>query len=150
MLTRLLDLFVNDPEEDETVDPALAAAGLMFEVVWADHDVDDDELAQMCDALSTLFALDDARVAEIVAETRRHHDESVGLFHFTRALNEQLNAEEKLQVLTALWHVAYADARLDRFEEHMIRRISELLYVSHTDFITAKLAARDSAPKDSS
>ncbi len=150
MLTRLLDLFVNDPEEDATVDPALAAAALMFEVVWADHDVDDQELAQMCKALTNLFALDTKRVDEIVAETRRHHDESVGLYHFTRALNEQLDAEGKVAVLTALWQVAYADTHLDRFEEHMIRRISELLYVSHTDFITAKLSARDAASKDTS
>ena len=150
MLTRLLDLFVNDPEEDATIDPALAAAGLMFEVVWADHDVDDAEVAQMQSALSIIFDLDDARVAEIIAETRRHHEESVGLFHFTRALNDQLDAEDKIAVLAALWRVAYADAKLDRFEEHMIRRIAELLYVSHTDFITAKLAARDEAGQNSS
>ncbi len=142
MLNKILDLFVNDPEEDETLDPQLAAAALMFEVVWADHEIDDAELGAMRHALVSLFGLAPARIEEIIAETRREHEQSVGLFHFTRALNDQLDQADKYNVILALWQIAFADDHIDSFEEHMIRRVAELLYVSHTDFIRAKQAAR--------
>jgi uncharacterized tellurite resistance protein B-like protein len=43
--------------------------------------------------------------------------------------------------LVALWQVALADGRLDRFEEYALRKLGDLLHLSHADFIQAKLAA---------
>jgi uncharacterized tellurite resistance protein B-like protein len=36
--------------------------------------------------------------------------------------------------------VAYADGDLDKYEEHLIRRVAELIYVPHEEYIRAKLA----------
>jgi uncharacterized tellurite resistance protein B-like protein len=41
-----------------------------------------------------------------------------------------------------MWEVAYADGRVDRYEDHMIRKVADLLYLSHNDFIRMKLASR--------
>lgn len=143
MLKNLLSLFRAEASEDDALDPALAAAGLMFEVVWADHDVGAEELQAMSAALEQLFGLAPQQIDNIIAQSRAQHEESVGLFDLTRAINEQADAAEKYGIVLALWQIAFADQQLDRFEEHMIRRVSELLYVSHEDFIRAKLAARD-------
>lgn len=143
MFDRLLDLFKAEPTEDSGIDPALAAAALMFEVVWADHDIDDVELASMSTLLTDLFGLSQQRVTEIVDATRANHDKSVGVYPFTRALNEQLDEDEKYAVLHAMWRIAFADEQVDAFEEHTIRRIADLLYVPHAKFIEAKLSARD-------
>ena len=67
----------------------------MFEVAWADHDIEDTEILTMTALLTRLFGLSAERVAEIVAATRTNHDKSVGVYPFTRALNEQLDADEK-------------------------------------------------------
>ena len=144
LITRLLDIFRTPQEDPEAIEPALAAAALMFEVVWADHNIEADELATMQSALQQLFSLDTQRLQEIVDQTRDHHEESVGLFRYTRALNTQLEAAQKYRVVVALWRIALCDQRIDRFEEHMIRRIAELLYVPHQDFIRAKQEARTS------
>ncbi len=144
MLNRLLELFRAEQSEEAPIDPALAAAALMFEVVWADHDIEDSEISTMTSLLTRLFQLSTERVEEIVAATRANQDKSVGVYPFTRALNEQLDADQKYQVLRAMWLIAFADERVDAFEEHTIRRIAELLYVPHQRFIEAKLSARDS------
>ena len=154
MLDRIKDLFRaagstagKGPanEQDEQIDTSLAAAALMFEVVWADHDIAESELAVMSTLLQKLFQLSPARIEEIHKLTQANHDASVGVFPFTRAINEQLDQDEKFSILQAMWTIALADAQIDAFEEHTIRRIADLLYVPHQRFIEAKLAARSEA-----
>ncbi|HCL10941.1 MAG TPA: hypothetical protein DHW66_01840, partial [Alteromonas sp.] len=64
------------------------------------------------------------------------------LVQFTKALNEGMSAELKERVMRGLWQVAYADATLSPDEEHIIRKIADLLYIPHSRFIKAKLAAQ--------
>ena len=47
-----------------------------------------------------------------------------------------------------MWQIAYADGELDKYEEYIIRRVSELIYVAHNDFIRAKQWAREQAFND--
>jgi len=93
--------------------------------------------------LRELFDLNAERLAQIVEQTRKNHEHSVGVYEFTRAINEQLDEQGKFEIMIALWQIALVDKQVDRFEEHMIRRIAELLYVPHGRFIEAKLTARN-------
>jgi uncharacterized tellurite resistance protein B-like protein len=68
--------------------------------------------------------------------------ESTGYFDFTSLINKGFNQEEKIKVIEHLWEVAFADAILDKHEEYMVRRIADLIYVSHKDFISAKLRVK--------
>ncbi len=145
MLDRLLDLLRGEEDNPTAITPELAAAALLFEVVWADHNIDPAEMQVMSRALAEQFNLSAQRVAQILQETQADQEHRVGVQTFTRTLNEQLDQEEKIQVVRAMWKVAFADHKLDAFEEHTVRRVADLLYVSHKDFIAAKLAARDSA-----
>ena len=43
-----------------------------------------------------------------------------------------------------MWKIAYADGNIDKDEEHIIRKVSNLIYVAHSDFIKAKINARES------
>ena len=47
--------------------------------------------------------------------------------------------DEKFVLIKTLWRVAAADGDIHRYEDHLIRRIADLLYVPHSDFIRAKL-----------
>ena len=71
-------------------------------------------------------------------------DESTSLYEFTRVINDNYTPQQKLQLISAMWVVAYADGNLDKYEEHLIRRVAELTYVAHEDYIRAKLRAQDS------
>jgi len=46
-------------------------------------------------------------------------------------------------VVEMLWRVAFADGRIDRYEEALVRKIAELIYVPHRDFIRARHRVQD-------
>ncbi|MEQ9452781.1 MAG: TerB family tellurite resistance protein [Pseudomonadales bacterium] len=150
MLGLIREFFSLDEDpSDSALDPISAALALLFEVVWADHDIDPAEVATMQQTLCQTFELDPAHVEELTAKARKLHEEAVGLHEFTSALNEHMDHETKYQVILAMWRVAYADQRIDALEEHIIRRTADLLYVSHSRFIDAKLKAKAAAAPES-
>ena len=145
LIDRLKALFAdevasgNDPHSLE-----LASAVLLFEVVWADHEIDDAEMKTLREALSRTLALSAEEIDELVRETRAQQDHHVGVYEFTRVVNEHCQPEEKYALVENLWRIAFADGVASSIEEHTIRRISELLYVPHRDFIRAKQSAGSS------
>ena len=130
-----------EPADTERLIP-LAAATLLMEVAWADHDIGANELMVIQTALAEQFDLSAEEIDSIVEESREQHDKSVGLYHFTRTLVDAWEEPVRFELVVRLWQLALADANLDRFEEHMIRKIAELLHVSHPRFIEAKQTAR--------
>ena len=147
MLTALSNLLktLTDSTTDKVdeVQPSLAAAVLMFEVVWADHNVEPEEITRVSQALQSMFDLSSQEVDALIEQTKQMHETSVGVFPFTRAINEHTDQSTKIAIVEHMWRIAYSDNTLDVFEEHTIRRIADLLYVSHKDFIGAKLRARE-------
>jgi uncharacterized tellurite resistance protein B-like protein len=65
----------------------------------------------------------------------------VSLFDYVKVLNERLDRAGKRRLMEMLWEVAYADGRLDRYEEHLLHKLAGLLYIPDEDFIGAKLGA---------
>ena len=128
------------PGEDVSV--AQAAAMLLLEVAWADHEIEPAELDAMRHALKSLYRMEDAAIEALIRRARADHDASTGLFPFTRTLNDALDLAEKTALLTELWRLTGFRGERHHYEEHAIRRIADLLYLSHEDFIGAKLAAR--------
>ena len=146
MLKKLTDLFgrdSGDPHVNTTIDAPVAAAALMLEVTWADHDIDADEITTSTELLQKLFELDAQTAQQLIDDAKERMQHSVGVQDYTRFLNEALSESEKFDVVTALWRVALASNGLDRFEEHTIRRVADLLYLSNNRFIEAKLLAKD-------
>ena len=88
------------------------------------------------------FGLAPGVVDEIVEESQKQHDESVGMFGFTRAITEAWDEQKRFELVLQLWQLALSNEELHRYEEHTIRRIAELLYLSHERFIEAKLTAK--------
>ena len=57
----------------------------------------------------------------------------------TTLINDQFNPEQKYRLIVALWQVANADGIISKHEDHLIRNVADLIYVSHSNFIRAKL-----------
>ena len=87
------------------------------------------------------LGLTQQEVHALVVAASSRVDEAVSLYEFTREINDHFTAEEKTGLISAMWQVAYADGDLDKYEEHLIRQVAELIYVSHADYIRLKLAA---------
>lgn len=123
----------------------IATALLLLEVAKADYAEDLAEDAAILAALRQFFALGDQEVELLLAEARREADHAVELQQFTRRLHEQLSAAEKLRVIEMLWQVALADDRLDKHEDYTVRKIADLLYVTHSDLIRIRNRVRGDA-----
>jgi uncharacterized tellurite resistance protein B-like protein len=144
-LTALFDnAFARDNDDTGAREHALrvATALLLIEVARADYADDFAEDSAMLDSLKQFFALDEAEATLLIEEARTTADRAVELQQFTRRLHEQLSIAEKQRVVEMLWQVALADRRLDKHEDHLVRRIADLLYVSHSDLIRIRNRVR--------
>jgi uncharacterized tellurite resistance protein B-like protein len=148
MLRKLAALF-DGAFAERADDPAarehglrVATALLLIEVAKADYAEELAEDEVLLKSLKQFFALDDAAAALLLEEARGTADRAVELQQFTRRLHEQLSVAEKHRVVEMLWQVALADSRLDKHEDHLVRRIAELLYVSHSDLIRIRNRVR--------
>jgi uncharacterized tellurite resistance protein B-like protein len=119
----------------------LAVAALLVEVLRADYDVGAAERQQVIESVSRLLGLGEQDSQALVEEAERHIERSHDLYQFTSQVNRAYSEGEKLQLLEALWRVARSDEIVHKYEEHLIRRVADLLYVPHSGFIAAKLRA---------
>jgi len=116
----------------------LACAVLMFEILRADHQVHPAEEARISRHVQVAFGLDDDETQAVMHQAREHSEKAVSLHDVVRTVNEHYGLIEKQDLLVMLWDVAYADGELDPHEEYAIRKLADLLYVPHRDFIRAK------------
>ncbi len=141
MIKRFLEQFIAQETAEETPNIGLAAAVLLVEVTKADNEIDDTEHKAMLSAIRLLCPdLDaDALLDEALAVSKSAND----MQQFTSVIHKHWSNEQKSGLLIALWRVAFANNELDKYEEHIIRRAADLLYMPHSEFIRTKLIARD-------
>ncbi len=125
----------------------IAAAGLLLEVSRADFNVGEDELKVIAEALKQQFGFSDEDTQTLLELVLANDEETVSMHPFLRLINDQFTPEQKRRIVEDLWRVAFADHRLDKYEEAQIRKIADLLYVPHKDFIRAKLRVQEAVKK---
>ncbi len=121
----------------------VATALLLVEVARADFSEDLVEDEKALELLREFFHLSGDEAEMLVAEAKSEADKAASLQSFTRRLHERLSVEEKHGVVEMLWKVAMADDHLDKYEDHLVRKIADLLYVSHSDLIRIRNRVAD-------
>lgn len=135
-LRSLLAELVAEPEQqqdDTSLD--LAVAVLLVEMARADHNLDDAEEREVRAQLEAAFGLTPDAAATLVMRAHDLVDDSVSLHEFTRVVHEGMEYDEKQRVIAMLWQVALTDRNLDKYEDYLIGKLGELLYVSRGDVI---------------
>ena len=142
MIKSLKALFLVDQEPDTAAiehQMHLAAAALLIEMTRADFVLDEDELATLRTVLVEALSISSEEVDQLLVLGRQAADEAVSLYEFTRLINDHYSVQQKLVLIHSLWRVAYADGDLNKYEERLIRQVSDLIHVSHKEFIRLKL-----------
>jgi uncharacterized tellurite resistance protein B-like protein len=121
-------------------DLPLATAALLVEMSRADHDAAEEERALILQSVQGHFGLPVEEAEQLLQDAEREADAAVSLHDYTRLLNEALEPAQKSRLLTLLWQVAQADGRVDKYEEYLVRKVADLLYVPHGEFIRTKLS----------
>jgi len=117
---------------------AIAATALMVQLSRVDHDEDERELQAIVDCAIKAHQVTREEAEAILADALAQAEDATSLYEFTGQINEHLDQEGKQSLLESIWHVALADDRIDKYEEHLIRRMADLLHLNHREFIQAR------------
>ena len=121
-----------------------ACAALLIETALADKVFKAEEIDSMKNTLREVYEIDEKDLNELITESEKKVSESTSLYEYTRLINDLCDYQDKLKLINNLWAIAFADKHLDKYEEYLIRKISDLLHVSHSDFIQQKLNVKES------
>ena len=137
--------YLSPPADDGAVDQDrlhLAAAALLVEMSRADGEVREDEQAAVARAIRKAFDIGEQKAAELIELAELEVADATCYHQFTSLINKNFSKQQKAQVVEMLWEVAYADAEMEKYEEHLLRRLADLLYVPHAEFIRSKLKVK--------
>lgn len=123
-----------------------ATAILYAEMMRQDEKVSSAERGAAARALEVKFSLSPEQARELLSLAEAEGREATDYYQFTSLINDRFSVPQKRRVVEQLWQVAAADGVIDPYEEHMVRKVAELLYLSHSDFIAAKHRVLDRAP----
>ncbi len=116
----------------------LAVAALLVEVAMADHQFSDLELSSLSASLGHKYLLSDEEISELILLAKSESNHATSLHQFTQIVNQHCNTDEKFNLIKSMWEIAYADGNLDKYEDYIIRKVADLVYLPHSEFIRAK------------
>lgn len=128
------------PAEERHI--SLAVAALLVEVMRIDDKLEEAEQSAVFKALESRYGLSEKELHELLTQARQETADAHDLHQFTSQVKTHYPVKERIDIVRELWQVAMADGHIDQHEEHVIRRVADLLGVYHDEFIRAKIAAR--------
>lgn len=120
----------------------MATAALLVEIMRMDGEATAEERERVLHAMEAKFGLRPEETKELLELAEEEARQATDYYQFTSLIKDRLTPEEKERLIEHLWAVAYADGELHHYEEHLIRKLADLLYVSQKSFIAAKLRAQ--------
>ncbi len=139
-------IFQNEESEEPTIDDKTstkACIALLLETSMADEILDESELIALKNTLQKDFQINEDEIDELIDLAKENVEDSTSLYEFTRDIKDNFDAAQRVKLIESMWKIAYADGNIDKYEEHIIRKVSNLIYVGHSDFIKAKLSAKE-------
>lgn len=128
-----------EPQADGEHRLKVAAAVLLVEVARSDHEFTDAERATVLASVQRKFELGAAEARELLSLAEAESSQAHDIYQFVAAVNAGFPLERKVRLLEELWRAALADSSLHGQEEHLIRRVADMLHLPHSQFIAAKL-----------
>lgn len=146
MLSTIREFFernIGGAQAQDTHAIQLATAALLVEAMRIDAETADAERAAVLEAVRGKFGLTGAEAESLIALAEEEMRQATDYYQFTSLINQRFTQAQKERVLEMMWRVAYADARIDAHEQHLMRKIAALLHMPDSAYIAAKLRARD-------
>lgn len=149
MLARIKEFFeqnlaplggADEPDHEHRL--RLSVAALLLEMPRMDETPREEECAAVEQAIRERFGLTDAETRDLLDLAREEARQATDYFQFTSLINRHYSQKQRVEIVDALWRIAYADSLLHPYEEHLVRKIAELLHVPHRTFIAAKHRSR--------
>ncbi|MCD4813732.1 TerB family tellurite resistance protein [bacterium] len=149
----LLELFTSkiakaEEKKDHALTYRVVLGALLSLVSGADGKITEEEVAAKKKILGQKGFDDAAQQEDILDAAGKAITERLDWQGFTREVNKVCVYEERVKLVHDLFSVAWADHELESSELETIRKIADLLWLDHKDFINAKLATKPEALKE--
>lgn len=147
MLGSIRDFFQAEFKKENSGDmdeaqQRLVCAALLIEVAVVDNEFDERELSALRGILRQEFAIPDDDIEGLITLAHNECSQATSMYEFTQLVNQHCSEQEKFDLVTSMWRIAFADGDLDKYEEYIIRKVANLIHLGHGEFIRAKHAAR--------
>lgn len=129
-------------EEDKAHQLDLATVSLLIEVINADHHMSPEEVTHLLKVLETRFHFSAEQAKTLFEQGQQKQQDSTSLFEFTAQINDNFSLAQKQNLVLSMWELSYADAQLSQFEDQIIRRVADLLYLKHSELIQLRNTAQ--------
>lgn len=126
-------------DHDSGHDARVATCALFLEMAKIDETFSHDELAKILTILEDTYGLSAADADDLVAAAEQELRGSIDYWHFARLINENYSTAEKIDIIEMLWRIVYVDGKLDKYENHLMHKLANILRLSHEQLIEAKL-----------
>jgi uncharacterized tellurite resistance protein B-like protein len=117
----------------------VATCVILLEIAKSDDEFSSVEEETTKAILKQEFAIPEEDIEDLMKIAAEKRDDSVDLWEFTNLINQKFSEEEKTKIVESAWKVIYADAKLDKYEDHLVHVLAKLLRLDHSDLIDAKL-----------
>ena len=129
------------PEEVKLTLP-MAVAALMVQVVASNEHLEEAELQRTVTAIQEVLDISESDAAALISDAQEPPTTPMALRTLTDELKKDMTIEARISFIKQLWHIAHADGRADKFEEHDIQEIAQLLEVPYKELVSAQVVSK--------
>jgi uncharacterized tellurite resistance protein B-like protein len=134
----------SNANQDTAHDLRVAACALFVEMARIDQTFTQAEMEAILSILKEKYGLSGEHADALIEEADKELDESVDLWQFARLINENYSTDEKIEIVETLWQIVYVDGKMDQYEHYLMNKLKNLLRLSHSQLIDAKLKVKHS------
>ena len=127
-------------------DVRVATCALFLEMARIDEKFTPAEMDTVIGILKEKYGLSPEHAEALLDEADKNLKQSIDYWHFTNLINENYSTAEKLEIMEMLWRIVFVDGRMDKYENYLMHKLSDLLRLSHDQLIAAKLKAMGKKP----
>lgn len=129
-------------KDDSAQEAHVALCVLLLEAAHVDGECSDEEMEHVISTLTKECGVPRQEIDELIASSHQKRNDAVDLFRFTRYMNNNFTKDEKISVMESVWRIIHIDAHLKPHEDHFAHKLANLLRLTHTELINAKIKAR--------
>ena len=126
-------------EEDEYKgEDVQAVIILLLEACQIDGETGQVELDYIKKLLVNKFGFNEKDANNNIIKALEDSEQRIEIFSQIKVILNEMNHEERIEVIQMMWGVILADGVIDDFEANLMRRMNGLLYVSGVESAAAK------------
>ena len=131
----------NTNEDEYEREDIQAVIILLLEACQIDGDTGNIEIEYIKKLLINKFNFTPDQAEKNLVEALEKSDERIEIFSQIKIILNEMNHEERIDVIEMMWGVILSDGIIDDFEANLMRRMNGLLYISGEESALAKQRA---------